>query len=265
MPVLHIMKPETKFKTKLRTIAERLSDMIAPAEFACIICGKEVFDGLGFCEHCKKSVVFNIGKTCKRCGVGIDGAEDYCGNCAFDNVHFDKSYAAFSYEGAVRDAILKMKFGGMGRYAKIFAKYLAYLATKNDLQFDAVCFPPMSAKSRRQRGFNQSQLLAKYFCEIMDCNDRYLDALSKVRETERQEKLNRTDRKTNLVGAYKVKADVKGKRVLVIDDVKTTGATLDECAKALKDAGAVSVVGLMVSARKESFPLEVEEEMETLM
>lgn len=252
------MKPKRQFKYKLRAFADKIADAIAPVDFTCMVCGREIFDGLGFCDECKKSVVFNNGKTCKRCGVGIDGEEDYCGNCAFDKMYFDRAYAAFSYEGAVQDAILKMKFGGLGRYAKIFAKYLAFVATKNNLEFDAVCFPPMSAKSKRQRGYNQSQLMARYFCEIMDCNELYSDALEKVKETERQEKLGKAARKENLIGAYKVKADVKGKRVLVIDDVKTTGSTLNECAKVLKRAGAVSVVGLMLSARKEDMPYEVE-------
>lgn len=246
-----------KFKIRWSSVADSLIEAFAPVGLSCLACGREVFDDLGFCPDCKKTVVLNNGKTCKRCGVGIDGAEDFCGNCAFDKIYFDKSYAVFSYEGAVQQAILQMKFNGRGRYAKVFAKYLAYLAVKQDLQFDAVCFPPMSAKSKRQRFYNQSQLLAKYFCGIMDCSDRYLDALAKVKETERQERLNKADRKQNLIGAYKVKADVKGKRVLVIDDVKTTGATLNECAKVLKKAGAVSVVGLMVSARKETVPFEV--------
>ena len=254
-------KSKRRFKAALRAFADKIADAIAPVEFSCMVCGAEVFDGLGFCNHCKKSVVYNNGKTCKRCGVGIDGEEDYCGNCMFDKVHFDKSYAVFSYEGAVQNAILKMKFGNAGRYAKVFAKYLAFLAKKNELEFDAVTFPPMSAKSKRQRGYNQSQLMAMYFCELMDCNDLLIDALAKVKETERQEKLNKSERKTNLIGAYKVQADVKGKRVLVIDDVKTTGATLNECAKALKKAGAVSVVGLMLSARKENFQFEEDAEL----
>lgn len=252
------MKLRSKSKLKLRAFADKLADIIAPVGFSCMCCGREIFDELGFCEDCRKSVVMNNGKTCKRCGVGIDGAEDYCANCAFDKVYFDKSYAVFSYEGAVRQAILSMKFNGKGRYAKVFARYLAYLATNNNLQFDAVCFPPMSADAKRKRFYNQSQLLARYFCNIMDCDDKYLDALVKVKQTERQEKLNKVERKTNLVGAYKAQADVKGKRVLVIDDVKTTGATLNECAKVLKRKGAASVVGLMVSARKETVPFEVE-------
>lgn len=256
--VKRIMKTKRRFKLKWHTVADRIADVIAPVTFNCLCCGREIFDDLGFCEDCLKTVVFNNGKTCKRCGVGIDGAEDFCGNCAFDKVYFDKSYAVFSYEGAVQKAILQMKFNHRGRYAKVFARYLAYLAVKNSLEFDAVCFPPMSAKSKRERRYNQSQLLARYFCDLMDCGDKYLDALAKVKETERQERLNKSDRKQNLVGAYKVTADVKGKRVLVIDDVKTTGATLNECAKVLKRKGAVSVVGLMVSARKESVPYETE-------
>lgn len=252
------MKSRRNFKAKLRAVASKAVDAIAPVGFNCICCGREIFDDLGFCGECLKTVVFNNGKTCKRCGVGIDGAEDFCANCAFDKVYFDKSYAAFSYEGAVQQTILQMKFNGKGRYAKVFARYLAYLAAKYNLQFDAVCFPPMSARSKRKRFYNQSQLLARYFCDITDCSDKYLDALVKVKETERQEKLNKSARKQNLIGAYKIKADVKGKRVLVIDDVKTTGATLNECAKVLKKAGAESVVGLMVSARKETVPFEKE-------
>lgn len=245
-------------KAVLRAVWYKIANVIAPVGFNCICCGKEIFNDVGFCDECMQSAVFNDGKTCKRCGVGIDGDEEYCGNCAFDKIYFDKSYAVFSYEGAVQRAVLNMKFNGKGRYAEVFAKYLAYAAVKHKLEFDVVCFPPMSAKSRRERSYNQSELLAKYFCRIMDCDGKYLNALSKVKETERQERLSKSDRKQNLIGAYKVVADVKGKRVLVIDDVKTTGATLNECAKVLKRKGALSVEGLTVSARKENVPYEID-------
>ncbi|MCM1194759.1 MAG: ComF family protein [Corallococcus sp.] len=243
-------------KKIFKAVKESIAEAFAPTEFKCLECGRDIFDETGFCSDCMKEVVFNNGKTCKRCGVGIDGAEDYCGNCAFDKIYFDRSFAVFSYEGAVQRTILQMKFGGKGRYAKVFARYLAFLSEKNGVEFDAVCYPPMSAKAKRSRRYNQSRLLAKYFCDILDCDERLTDALVKVKETERQEKLNKNDRKSNLIGAFKVKCDVKGKRVVVIDDVKTTGATLNECAKVLKRAGAVSVVGLMLSARKENFIFE---------
>ena len=236
------------------------AELIAPSEFRCLNCGREVFDGLGFCAECKQRVVFNNGKTCKRCGVGIDGAEDYCGNCAFDRMYFDKAYSVFSYEGAVRDAILRFKFGGCGNYARVFAKYLAALAVQQDLQFDIVTYAPMSRLAFKKRGYNQAQLLAEHFCDILDCNKKCVKAIVKAKETAPQEKLDRAARKTNLVDTYKCVANVAGKRVLVIDDIKTTGATLNECGKVLKRDGAATVIGLTVAARRENFVYEVEDE-----
>ena len=237
-----------------------LSELIAPAEHRCLICDKEVFDGLGFCADCKNSVVYNNGKTCKRCGVGIDGDEDYCGNCAFDKVYFDAAYSTLSYEGAVRDAILRFKFGGYGNFARIFAKYLVFMAQKQGLEYDLVTCAPMTKKAKRARGYNQAQLLAEHFCAILNSEAKFVVAIDKIKETQAQEKLHRAERKTNLIGAYRCVANVEGKRVLVIDDIKTTGATLNECAKVLKKAGAASVICLTVAARREKFDFEVDNE-----
>lgn len=238
-------------KTSFR-LRNALTSVFAPDKLRCMLCGADVFDGLGFCSACKSSVVYNNGKTCLRCGVGIDGAEDYCNNCAFDKVYFDRAYSVFSYEGAVRQAILQMKFANRGSYAAIFAKYLVFIAQKHNLQYDIVTFAPMSAKTLRKRRYNQAQLLAQHFCDILNQYDMLRQAVIKIKETSPQEKLTKTERKTNLVGAYKINADVKGKRVLVIDDIKTTGATLNECAKVLKRAGAIEVTGITVASRKEN-------------
>ena len=244
--------------TKLTSrISNGIAELFAPT-FRCLNCGKDVFDGTGFCTNCKKDVVYNNGKVCKRCGVGIDGAEDYCGNCAFDVIYFDRAYSVFSYEGAIQNAILSMKFNNLATHAKVFAKYLVFMAEKANLGYDIVTFAPMSRKSLRKRRYNQAKLLAKHFCDILDKDNLLVEAVIKVKETESQESLGKAERKTNLVGAYKVNADVQGKRVLVIDDVKTTGATLNECAKVLKKAGATAVYGLTVAARKEHFEYETE-------
>ena len=223
-------------------------------------CGREVFDGLGFCAECKQSAILNVGKTCKRCGTGVEGEEDYCGNCAFDKIYFDKGYSAFVYDGTVRTSILRFKFGNCGNFSRIFAKFLAAVATRQNIEFDLVAFAPMSKNSLRKRGYNQAQLLAQHFCDILDCNEKLCDAIRKSKETKPQESLGKAERKTNLVGAYSCVADVKGKRVLIIDDIKTTGATLNECAKVLKRAGATTVIGLTVASPREKFIYEVEDE-----
>lgn len=247
-------------KKRIFKLRAWLSELIAPTECKCMNCGREVFDGLGFCPECKAGVVYNNGKTCKLCGVGVDGDEDYCGNCAFDKVYFDKGYSVFSYEGAVRDAILRFKFGNCGNFARIFAKYLAFAVEKYGIEFDLVAYAPMTKKAKRKRGYNQARLLAEYFCAILGCEEKCVHAIVKIKETEPQEKLSKKERKTNLIDAYSCVADVSGKSVLVIDDVKTTGATLNECAKVLKRAGATSVVGLTVASRRELFVYEVEDE-----
>lgn len=239
---------------KLRNkIKEAFAETIAPSSIRCLNCGKDIFDDTSFCKDCGRDVVFNNGKTCPRCGVGIDGGEEYCGNCAFDKVYFDKAYSVFSYEGAVKNVILQMKFGGQGRFAKAFAPYLAFLISEHDVQFDVVCYAPMTKKAKRERGYNQAELLAKYLCAYLGKDDCLTDAIIKTKTTERQEKLSKTERKTNLVGAYALNADVKGKRVLIVDDVKTTGSTLNECAKVLKRGGATYVTGITVASRKEKF------------
>ena len=165
----------------------------------------------------------------------------------------------FSYEGAVQQAILDMKFANLGSYAKVFAKYLVFLAEKHNLSYDLVTFAPMSKKALRHRRYNQAQLLAKYFCAILGKDALLTEAIVKVKDTAAQEKLSKSERKTNLIGAYDICADVEGKRVLVIDDVKTTGATLNECAKVLKKAGATEVIAITVASRKEYFNFETEQ------
>lgn len=237
-------------------LKEAFAETIAPSAIRCLNCGCDIFDDTAFCDKCKREVVFNNGKTCPKCGVGIDGEEEYCGNCAFDKIYFDKAYSVFSYEGAIKNVILQMKFAHQGRYAKSLAAYLAFMVRKHDIKFDIVCYAPMTKKSKRERGYNQSELLAKYLCELLDKNECLVDAVIKIKTTERQENLSKTERKTNLIGAYKINADVKGKSVLVIDDVKTTGSTLNECAKVLKRGGAACVTCLTVAARKENFVME---------
>lgn len=244
-----------------------LQTAFAPTQYKCLNCGADVFDGTGFCQKCIKSVPFNNGKTCKRCGVALHGEEDYCGHCAFEKTYFDKAFSPFSYGGSVQKAILDMKFNNMASNARVLANYLVYAALKNNLQFDVVTFVPMTKKARKARGYNQSELLAMHFCDILSDNGKSVDnlqvvsALKKVKETSRQETLTKNDRKENLIGAFAAEPIVKGKTVLLVDDVKTTGSTLNECAKALKKKGATSVIGLTVASREENLVWEIEEEV----
>lgn len=239
-----------------------LRKISAPMHFRCIGCGRDVFDEVGFCPDCLKRVTFNNGKRCKRCGGALLGDAEYCGNCAFDKTYFDRGYSPLCYDGAVRDAILDMKFHNMAAYAEVLSRYLVFEAQRNALQYDVVTFAPISAKTLKKRSYNQARLLAEAFCAILEQESLLQDTIAKIRETEPQEKLSRTERKTNLVGCYRLRpdADVKGKRVLLIDDIKTTGATVNECGKVLKRAGAAQVIALTVASSTEELLLDHSEE-----
>lgn len=218
-----------------------------------------MFDDGYFCNACQSSVTYNNGKTCKRCGVALRGEEDFCGNCTFDKLWFDRAYSVFEYDGAVRKAILDIKFNGCGTNALYLAHYLADYAQSKDISFDAVTFVPMSKQALKKRRYNQARLLAESFCDILNKYDLLTEAIVKVKDTVPQEKLTRSDRKVNLTGSFAKHpdADVRGKRVLLIDDIKTTGATVNECAKVLKKAGAIYVCALTVASRREQFSYEV--------
>ena len=246
---------------RIEAFRRRASDVLAPMRFRCLGCGADIFDDTGFCPRCVQRVTFNNGKTCKRCGVALDGEEDYCGNCAFEKTYFDRAYSPFVYDGLIRQAILDMKFNNLGANARVFARYLAYIAVREQLQYDVVTYAPMSAKSLKKRRYNQARLLAEEFCAILDKDALLADTVVKIRDTAPQEQLSGKERRQNLVGSYRFRqgADVKGKRVLLIDDVKTTGATVNECAKVLKSHGAAEVVALTVASRKEHIDFENKE------
>lgn len=248
-----------KFWKKLKKAVEKV---IAPNEIKCLVCGRDLFDGqIGFCDDCVKTIPFNNGKTCARCGVALHGEEEYCSHCAFEKVYFEKAYSAFSYDGEIKVLIVNVKFHNRAYIMRTFARYLVYLAQKNKLSYDIVTYVPMTKKSQKQRGYNQAQLLAEHFCDILGIEEP-VSTLTKTRETAKQEKLSRIERQESLIGAFSSdKQIVKGKRILLVDDVKTTGATLNECAKALKKAGATEVICITVASREETFIFEREEEI----
>lgn len=241
-------------------IKQSLLEAVAANSCKCLGCGADVFDELGFCKSCLKEVNFNNGKTCKICGVALHGAEDYCGHCAFEKTYYDRCFSPFCYGGAAQKAILDMKFHNVASNAKILAKFLVFAAQCNNVQFDLVTFVPMTKTAQKRRGYNQAQLLAQHFCDILQI-DFPVAALKKIKETSPQEKLSKQARQENLIGAFVAEPFVKGKRVLVVDDIKTTGATLNECAKALKRRGALQVFCLTVASREETTAWEIVEEV----
>lgn len=193
---------------------------------------------------------------CASCLKALDPSNEYgiCGEC-MDSIkpnarqhsggnNFTKAYSACLYDGVLKELIHSFKFDGNIRLAKGLSVILtAFIKLNPDItkDIDIVTFVPLNRNRLREREFNQSAVLASHTFKAIGM--AIVDALDKIRPTKQQNELSRDERLVNLSGAFKVKrrVTIDAKRILLIDDVMTTGATLDECAGALKNGGAIEV------------------------
>lgn len=174
-------------------------------------------------------------------------SEGRCALCRNGLRGFDAAYCYGSYEGALRELIHLYKYGRVRTLAKPLGNLLA-AALPREERFDAVTAVPLHWRRQWQRGFNQSELLARIMAA------RYgipvVGALRRVRATATQASLSNTNRRRNVATAFECRRGakaLKGKRILLIDDVMTTGSTAAACARVLKRAGAAKVALLAVA------------------
>lgn len=164
--------------------------------------------------------------------------------------YIDKIYAAFSYEDLVRAALLRLKNQRDDQFLQDASYILLDLMQAYSLvvHFDVLVPVPMTERDLQKRGYNQSSLLAQRLGKIARM-PWDLQALYKIRQTLPQKDLDRKNRITNVKGAYQLgPSSVRGKSVLLIDDVVTTGSTLRECARVLQKGGAKKVTAICIAA-----------------
>jgi competence protein ComFC len=189
-----------------------------------------------FCASCRMPFL-------NRFPLDEDGR---CRLCRSGAVGFDAVYSYGSFEGPLRELIHQFKYGGMKPLAQPLADFLAR-ALPREQQFDAVVPMPLHWRRQWERGFNQSDLLAR--ATAKRCGIPMVRAMRRVRPTKVQAGLSNAKRRENVSGAFRARrgAMVRGHRILLIDDVLTTGATASACARALKRAGAKSVTVLTLA------------------
>lgn len=159
--------------------------------------------------------------------------------------------AVWYYKDTVRKSIHRFKFGNARRYAPVYARHLAVKLQETEIwdKFDLITWVPISVQRRIKRGYDQSELLAKSLCGELDIP--CLRLLRRIRHTPPQSRLDSAAaRRANILGAYRAenREQITGKRILLLDDVITTGATASECAKTLLFAGAKEVHFAAVAA-----------------
>ena len=218
-----------------------------PTNLTCELCGRDVFDNGYFCENCKEEIV-EIGEDiCERCGRRNVEKPYGCSSCS-KTKFLDLSRSVYLYEGGAERLVKKFKYDDCRYLAKYFAKKLKKIYLQNFFAPDIITFVPMTAFSEYDRGYNQSRLLAEALSE--EVGVVCAEVLEKVKSTSHQSGLDHDERQKNLKNAFALteKKLVKGKKVLLIDDVLTTGATADEIAGVLKGGGAKSVYLMTIAS-----------------
>lgn len=214
---------------------------------ACVACGVSVDDSQYLCASCQNKIARIVPPFCAKCSEPFDGAistEFACANCGQRTLSFNAAVAAYRSRGVVRHVVLKFKYGREMRLRHIVGQWLcdafkdARLAGRT---FEMIVPVPLHPARERDRGFNQAALLAQIASERLAVPCR--PVLQRIRFTTTQTAFDRAERMDNLRDAFRLRrrADVRGCRVLLVDDILTTGSTLSECARVLKSAGASSV------------------------
>lgn len=189
------------------------------------------------CPHC--NAVLGFVPTCEACRSALPLLR--CGSCAIvrrDVRFLQEVYAVYDYRMPVRGAVERMKFNDEPQLADVFGDEMAELVLECGLRADVLVPVPMRPKKLRTRGYSPPLLLAQRMSRKLHLPVEQV--LEKVLDTPDQHGLSRWERKANLLGAFDVTdaSAVRGKRILLVDDVFTTGATLEECAKMLLAADA---------------------------
>ncbi|MEN9783606.1 MAG: hypothetical protein RJA24_949 [Pseudomonadota bacterium] len=207
----------------------------------CLLCGDRAA-AQGLCEDCWSELPWLADPCCRICAHPL-ATPDVCGRCLADPPHFDHVVAATRYRFPVDGLIQSCKYGG--RLATI--RTLAGMLARHKPQHADLIVPmPLSAQRLRERGFNQALELARAVAQTVQLPVNAKICL-KTRDTPPQTRLPWKERRKNIRGAFVVLGNVTGRHVVVIDDVLTTGATLNELARNLKRAGAASVTGWVVA------------------
>jgi len=217
-------------RTGVTGVSDFVLDLLFPRR--CIGCGVE---GDFLCSHCRELLP-------RPESAGVANGQDRDLLTSLDDLQ-----SVFLYQGLAREAVHYLKYRNMKALARPLAQLMADYLESNPMPADVLTVVPMHSKRLRKRGYNQAELLARELSRLIQV-PLVKGALARLRNTPSQVSMSASERRSNVEGAFQCRGHVfQGKDVLLIDDVCTTGATLNACAAALKEAGARSVQGLTLS------------------
>ena len=227
----------------LKQYSKVLVDTLYPPK--CPSCKAKVSDDLVFCESCWEEIEFISSPCCSKCSVNLPVSYlgMLCERCEVSKYSFDRNISAVRYKDSIKDMVHDLKFNDATSIAKIMAHNMVLALNRFvHKQFDIIIPVPMHAAKLKIRKYNQAALIARHVSEATDIPISY-DILRKQDNIMSQVAYSRIERFTNMKRAFAVdeKKLIAKSNILLIDDVMTTGATLNACARILKKHGANKV------------------------
>ena len=234
-----------KIATTLKRAGEALASLIFPPH--CANCGADTVGGVQLCAACAGLAKKIVAPFCQRCSQPFDGAivgAFTCANCLGRTLHFDCAVACYLSRGVVREFVHRFKYDRHFYLRHPLAEWLAETFDDERIRAQpiATLVPvPLHSARFREREFNQADVLAEMLARRT--GTPLLRALQRIRYTTTQTRLDRHERMENLHNAFRVRhnANVQNRHLVLVDDIFTTGSTVDECARVLRAAGAASV------------------------
>lgn len=226
---------------RLTAWAEKGIDFVYPRR--CPVCGDILKRAKAWgyiCPECRKQLSYIEPPVCLKCGKHIEAEEqEYCADCKNVPKHFIRGHPVFAYSGVVRDSVLAFKYKNKREFADFYAEEIVgkYGDALRALDADGLLPVPIHRSRFRRRGYNQAELIARAVAKRLQvpCYDR---ELFRVAKTHVQKTLNDKERQKNIKNAFKRKRNgVKLNRVILVDDIYTTGATIEACTEVLLKTG----------------------------
>ena len=226
-----------------------------PEAFVCLDCEKELSDKdrvFSMCQDCLRKLPYITTTVCRHCGAPLEQRYNVCKRCQSALPYFDKAYAPFAYEGFIRKMVLSYKDGNANYLYRYIVKFMSDYYNALGIVCDAVCYVPSEKEKILRRGFEHNRKVTELFAEVTQTP--LIRPLQVVKRIKDQTGKKRIERLESIKGVYAPVngfniSKTSGKRILLIDDVMTTGATAGECARVLKEKLAAAEVIVLTLAR----------------
>lgn len=225
----------------MKNIKEKCLDILYPPR--CPVCNRILDDRMrSTCEECGEAFHAITDHYCMRCGRPVRETEEYCSECICRNRSFRQGRGVFLYNTQMKQSLLRYKFYGSREYGKYYAECICRYAGDDIRRWnpDVIVPVPMHRRKQRMRGYNQAADLAERIGGMLGIPVAD-DIVYKAKETKAQKKLDASERKRNLKDAFRTSYPVDGLKILIVDDVYTTGSTVEAMAECLLEAGAREV------------------------